>query len=435
VIIVDRALEQRAAEGRPVRAAMVGAGFMGRGVVNQIVSSTPGMELVAIANRHVDGARRAYAEAGVEEVVGVSSGRELDAAAARGRPCVTDDAFALCQSDAVDVILEATGAVEFAAGIVREAIRQGKHVVLLNAELDGTVGPYLKVLADAAGVVYTAADGDQPGVQGNLLRFVRQLGLEPLVSGNVKGLQDPYRTPETQAGFAARWGQRPTMVTSFADGTKISFEQAIVANAAGLTVARRGMGGFDFTGHVDEATSLYDVEELRRIGGVVDYLVGAKPGPGVFVYATCDDPKQRHYLNLYKLGEGPLYSFYTPYHLCHFEVPISLARAVLFHDAALAPAGAPRVDVVTTAKTDLPAGTTLDGLGGFHTYGQAERADVTLREDLLPMGLAEGCTLRRDVRKDTVLTFGDVEVPPGRIHDELRALQTEHFAGAYEGVR
>jgi predicted homoserine dehydrogenase-like protein len=136
------------------------------------------------------------------------------------------------------------------------------------------------------------------------------------------------------------------MVTSFADGTKISFEQAIVANATGMCVARRGMGGRDFRGHVDELTTHYDIDELKALGGVVDYVVGAQPGPGVFVLATHDDPKQKHLLNLYKLGEGPLYSFYTPYHLCHFEVPFSIARAVDFGDTVLAAPDGIRVEVV-----------------------------------------------------------------------------------------
>src|SRR4029453_2846366 len=185
---------------------------------------------------------------------------------------------------------------------------------------------------EAAGVVLTGCDGDQPGVQLNLFRFWRSIGLTPLVCGNVKGLQDEYRNPTTQKGFAEKWGQDPFMVTSFADGTKISFEQSIVANATDMTLAQcgmpgeeRGMRGAAHAGHVDELTTRYDVDELRALGGVVDYVVGSKPGPGVFVLATHDDPKQRHYLNLYKLGEGPLYSFYTPYHLCHFEVPLTVA--------------------------------------------------------------------------------------------------------------
>jgi predicted homoserine dehydrogenase-like protein len=156
--------------------------------------------------------------------------------------------------------------------------------------------------------------------------------------------------------------------------------------------------------------------------------VGALPSPGVFVYGTHDDPRQRHYLNLYKLGEGPLYSFYVPYHLCHFEVPVTAARAVLFGDVALQPLGGPVVDVVATAKTDLAAGTVLDALGGYHTYGEAERADVTEQQGLLPIGVAEGCRLLRDVAKDDVLGYADVELPPGRLCDSLRDRQRAHFA-------
>ena len=425
MIIVDKALQKRADEGRPIRVALVGAGFMGRGFVNQVVNSVPGMELVAICNRTRANAERAYREAGVTEWEVVDDAAGVDKAIQRGVAAITSDHRAVTEAEGVDAIVEATGNVEFGAHAVLSAIEHGKHSVLLNAELDGTVGSVLKQRADAAGVIVTGADGDQPGVQMNLVRFVRGIGLTPLVCGNIKGLQDEYRTPTTQKGFAEKWGQDPYMVTSFADGTKVSFEQAIVANATGMTVERRGMRGADHHGHVDELVSAYDVDELRAAGGYVDYVVGSKPGPGIYVLATHDDPKQRHYLNLYKLGEGPLYSFYTPYHLCHFEVPLTVARAVLFGDAALQPLGAPTVEVVTTAKQDLRAGHALDGLGGYDTYGVAETAAATASGRLLPMGVAEGCVLRRDVAKDEVLTYDDVTLPEGRLIDRLREEQAK----------
>ena len=406
---------------------MIGAGFMARGVANQIVNSTPGMVLAGIANRTPENAERAYREAGVDDIANVATEAELQAALKAGRAVVTDDPLMLARADGIDAVLEATGAVEYGAHAVLEAIDHRKHVVLLNAELDGTVGPILKVRADEAGVIFTATDGDQPGVQANLLRFVKGIGLTPLLSGNIKGLQDPYRTPTTQKAFAERWGQRPSMVTSFADGTKISFEQAIVANAFGFTVEKRGMVGRDHREHVDTGVRYYDVDALRESGGVVDYFVGSQPGPGVFVYATHDDPKQRHYLNLYKLGEGPLYSFYTPYHLCHFEVPASLARAVLLGDTVMAAAGAPRVEVITAAKRDLKAGETLDGLGEYMTYGLCETASETTRLSLLPIGVAEGCKLKRDVAKDEVISCRDVDLPAGRLIDDLRTRQARHF--------
>jgi predicted homoserine dehydrogenase-like protein len=160
---------------------------------------------------------------------------------------------------------------------------------------------------------------------------------------------------------------------------------------------------------------------------VVDYVVGSRPGPGVYVLGTHDDPKQRHYLELYKLGVGPLYSFYTPYHLCHFEVPMTVARAVLFGDATIAPEAGPQVEVVTIAKQDLAAGTVLDGLGGYDTYGEAEKASVTAAENLLPIGVAEGCRLTRDISKDEVIGYADVVLPAGRLVDELRQEQARIF--------
>jgi predicted homoserine dehydrogenase-like protein len=148
------------------------------------------------------------------------------------------------------------------------------------------------------------------------------------------------------------------------------------------------------------------------------------------VLGTHDDPVQRHYLELYKLGEGPLYCFYAPYHLCHFEVPNTVARAVLFGDAAIAPLGPPEVEVVTAAKTDLERGTALDRIGGYHAYGLCENADVAREEDLLPLGVAEGARLVRAVRRDEVLTYADVELPRGRLVDRLREEQRERFSPA-----
>ncbi len=441
MIIVDSALKKRAAENNPVRVAMVGAGAMGRGVANQIVNSVPGMRLVAIANRTLANGRRAFSEAGVgaDEVATVESLPKLNGAIAAGKYAVTEDASLLCRADGVDAILEVTGAIEFGAEVTLQAIRGGKHMISMNAELDATAGPILKRYADRAGVILTLSDGDQPGVEMNLYRFVKGIGMTPLVCGNIKGLHDPYRTPTTQKGFAEQWGQDVRMVTSFADGTKVSFEQASVANATGMTVSRRGMNRIEHNGHVDELTTRYDVDELRERGGIVDFVVGPKPGPGVFVLATQDDPQHRQYLNLYKLGQGPLYSFYTPYHLCYFEVPMSVARVVLFGDAVVQPLAGPRVEVVATAKTDLKAGDLLDAPGGYMTYGQCETAAVTAVEKLLPIGVAEGCTLTRDVAKDAVLTYADVTLPQGRLIDCLRTEQATAFdispAGASTAAR
>jgi predicted homoserine dehydrogenase-like protein len=258
-----------------------------------------------------------------------------------------------------------------------------------------------------------------------------------VLCGNIKGLHDPYRNPTTQEGFAKKWGMKAPMVTSFADGTKISFENAIVANATGMRVAKRGMYGptVETGTPIQESVNWYPLEEMLEGPGIVDYCVGAMPNPGVFVLGTTDDATEKHYLSLYKMGPGPLYCFYWPYHLCHFEVPSTVARAVFFNDAAIAPMGAPCVEVVATAKIDLEAGQTLDGIGFYMTYGLCENASVVQSERLLPMGLAEGCRLKRNIPKDQVLTYADVELPTGRLSDKLRAEQDSHFFGRAERRR
>jgi predicted homoserine dehydrogenase-like protein len=438
MIIIDTALAKRHAKGNPIRVAMVGAGFMGRGIALQICKFTKGMELVAISNRTLDKAKRAYTKADVPDVQEVNSVTELEDNIRLGKYSITEDAMLLCKAEGIDAVIEVTGAVEFGSNVALTAIRHGKHIIMMNAEVDGTIGPILKVYADKAGVVFTNADGDQPGVAMNLYRLVKGLGVKPVLCGNIKGLHDPYRNPTTQEGFAKKWGQQPSMVTSFADGSKISFEQAITANGTGMGVAKRGMHGPTVksgTWLKDCVYNLYPLEDLLEGPGIVDYVVGAEPGPGVFVLGTHNHPTQQHYLNLYKLGEGPLYLFYTPYHLCHFEVPNTVARAVLFQDAALTPLGKPYVSVITAAKKDLKAGEILDGIGHYMTYGLCENADTATEERLLPIGVAEGCVLKHDIPKDQVITYDDVILPEGRLVDRLVQEQTAYFAITDEASR
>lgn len=427
MILVDTALKERAEKGKPIRVAIVGAGFMSQGLTNQIMHSTPGMRIVGVSNRNPERALDVLRYAGCQDVVMAGTQRQFDEAVLANRPVATDDALLLARSGLVDVVVEATGSVEFGAHVVLEAFKHGKDVVLMNAEIDATIGPILQVYARKYGVILSACDGDEPGVQMNLYRWVKGLGLIPRVIGNVKGLQDPYRNPTTQKGFAERWQQNPAMVTSFADGTKISCEQAIVANATGFKVRSRGMSrGLEYRGDIMQIGKLYDIEEVRELGGIIDYVVGT-PLTKVYVLAEHPDPRQQHYLNLYKMGEGPLYSFFVPYHLVHFEVPSAIARVALFRDPLAPPIAGPVVEVCAVAKRDLKAGEVLDGYGMYMTYGEAANVDEMSSQQYLPEGLVEGCKLKRDVKKDAVLTYRDVELPPGRLADRLRAEQYKHF--------
>jgi len=429
MIIVDKALQAREEQGLPIRVGMIGAGFMGQGLTNQIVNSVHGMRMAAVYNRRPERAFHVYRYAGRDDVVSADTQSALDDAIRRGVPVVADDPFAICRSSEIDVVVDVTGSVEFGAHVILEAFQFGKPVVLMNAEVDSTIGPILRVYAKKHGTILSACEGDEPGVQMNLYRWVKGLGLIPRVIGNVKGLQDPYRNPTTQQGWAERWGQNAAMVTSFADGSKISFEQSIMANATGFQVKSRGMSrGLKYEGSIMEIQKLYDIDELRALGGIVDYTVGP-PLIKVFCLAEHPDPKQRHYLNLYKMGEGPLYPFWTPYHLVHFEAPNAIARVVLFGDEVAPPLGGPVVEVCAVAKRDLKAGEVLDEYGMYMTYGEAVNAEEMSAQRYLPEGLVEGCRLRRDVAKDQVLTYDDVELPAGRLADRLRAEQYRHFRG------
>ena len=425
MIIVDTALKQRAEAGKPIQVAMTGAGYMGKGIAAQILRKVPGMRLAGISSRRLQDGKDAYRDAGATEVRVAETVAEVEQAIRDDVFVVVEDGLLLCQAEGIDAVVEVTGDVEFGAQVTLSAVEHGKHIILMNAEVDATVGPLLKTYADKHQVVYTNSDGDQPGVIMNLLRYVESIGMRPVLAGNVKGLQDPYRNPETQRDFAARFNQKPQMVASFADGTKVSMEMAVVANATGFCVGQRGMYGKPLD-HVKNAPSLYDTDALLQ-RGQVDYVLRAEPPAGVFIIAYLDDPLQKQYLQYYKLGDGPFYVFYNPYHICTFEVPLTVARAVLFNDAAIAPVGAPQVDVVATAKRDVVAGETLDGLGGFCAYGVAENSDVTEREGLLPMGLAPGCRVIKSIKKDDVITYADVELPPGRLIDRLRQEQREVF--------
>src|SRR5215472_8434116 len=226
-MMIDVALRELEAAGRPVRVGMIGAGATGRAIALQLGTPVPGMRLVAIANRTLEHGERAFREGGFQEWRRVTSARAAEAAIEHGIPVLTDDPSVLTTCAAVDIIVEVTGTIEAAAGVVLQAFDHGKHVVLVNAELDSLVGPILKARADSAGVVVTHTDGDEPGVAMTLLRYLRLLGLRPVAAGNIKGMVNHYRTPETQRGFAEKYDQDVRKVTSFADSTKLSMEAAV----------------------------------------------------------------------------------------------------------------------------------------------------------------------------------------------------------------
>lgn len=405
-VAVDTGLREREAAGTPVRVAMIGAGATGRAIALQLGIPVPGIRLVGVANRTAAHAERTLSEAGFGEWQSAGSPADVDAAVERSVPVLTDDPSVLIASASVDVVVEVTGSIDFAASVTLEAIGHRKHVVLVNAELDSLVGPVLQARAREAGVVLTNTDGDEPGVAMSLFRYLESLGLRPVAAGNIKGMVDHYRTPETQRAFAARHDQDVRKVTSFADATKLSMEATVLANATGFRVGRRGMHGPPCDDVRDVADLLPAAEMLD--GGIVDYALGAAPHTGAFVVVHEDHPLRQRQLGYYKLGDGPFYTFYTPYHLPHIQIASTIGRAAVHGDPTVAPQGPPVCEVVAMAKRDLARGERLDGVGGFCAYGLIDNRETARADDALPIALSDGAVLQRDVAKDHVIRFADV---------------------------
>jgi predicted homoserine dehydrogenase-like protein len=427
---VDTALQEREFTRNPIRVGMVGAGATGRAIALQLGTPVPGIRLVAIANRTIAHGERAFREAGITSWSHVTSAREAEAKISQSLPVLTDDPSVLTACTAIDIIVEVTGTVEAAARVALDSFDHGKHVVLVNAELDSFIGPILKAKADKAGVVVTHTDGDEPGVAMTLLRYLRSLGLRPVAAGNLKGMVDYYRNPETQRAFAEKNDQNAWKVTSFADSTKLSMEATVLANATGFHAGRRGMYG-PACKEVREMAGLLPADQMLSTG-LVDYALGAAPYTGAFVIVHEESPLKKVQLAYYKLGDGPFYVFYTPFHLPHIQLASTIGRAVILRDPTVAPVAGPVCEVVTVAKRDLAAGEVLDGIGGFSAYGLIDNAATARAMAALPIALSEGCVMRREVSKGSVLTFDDVQRPAGRLAE---ALWCEQNALWLEGSR
>jgi predicted homoserine dehydrogenase-like protein len=424
-MMIDVALRELAAAGRPIRVGMIGAGATGRAIALQLGTPVPGMRLVAIANRTAEHGERAFREGGLQSWRHVDTAHQAEVCIGQGIPILTEDPSVLLHCGTIDAIIEVTGTIEAAVRVALTAFEQGKHLVLVNAELDSLIGPILKRKADRAGVLLTHTDGDEPGVAMTLLRYLQTLGLRPVAAGNIKGMVDYYRTPETQRSFAERHDQDVKKVTSFADSTKLSMEATVLSNATGFHVGRRGMYG-PKCGYVREIANLLPPEQMLATG-LVDYALGAAPYTGAFVIVHEDMPLKKVQLAYYKLGDGPFYVFYTPFHLPHIQIASTIGRAVIHRDATVAPLAGPVCEVLAVAKRDLKKGECLDGVGGFCTYGLIENRDVARELQNLPIGLSEGRKLCRDVAKDAVLTFDDVESTPEGLVEGLWREQNEYW--------
>lgn len=409
-------LKQREADGRPIRVGLIGAGAMGMGIALQ-VGRTPGMEIVFIGDIDLEAANEAVLKSG-RKAIGVERPGKICGDPERGCIYVTDDPVSLMGNEkmGLDALVEASNTIGPAARYCFAAIERGADVVLMNAEVDLALGPTLQEAAQKSGAILTSDAGDQHGVLKTMIEEIRLWGFDIVQAGNIKGFLNRYATPELMMEEAAKRNLSAVQCCAYTDGTKLSIEMACLANSENLLPFIPGMEG-PSAGHVSEVMNLFDFNRYGEGPGRVDYILGAEPGPGVYVVGRCDDPLQARYMDYYKMGDGPYYLFYRPYHLCHIETPRAIAEAVLYHRAVMAPDAGRVTDVYAYAKSDLGEGTEIEhGIGGSAFYGLIESVSEGDGRGGVPIAMLEGETdvlpiLRRNISKDSPLAFEDIEIP------------------------
>jgi predicted homoserine dehydrogenase-like protein len=295
---------------------------------------------------------------------------------------------------------------------------------MLNVETDVTVGYLLKRMADSADIIYTTAAGDEPGAILELYDFATSLGFDIVTLG--KGKNNPLdrsATAQKLTEQAQRQEMSPKMLASFVDGTKTMVEMTAVANATGFVPDVSGMHGPSAT--PDTLAQIFCPREdggILNNRGVVDYAVGGV-APGVFLIFTTSQPKVAKDLRYLRLGPGPYWALYRPYHLANIETPISVAQAVLYHQTTLAAKGIPIAETTAIAKKDLAEGDIIDGLGGTTVYGNIERVDIARDNRMLPLGIAEHARVLHPIAQGQTLTYDDVVLDEQSFIVHARRLQ------------
>jgi len=395
---------------RRIRLGICGMGSVGKGVLFQS-SITPAMESVAIADINVEKAIDC-ARFMAREYRIVHRQGDLQDTMREGRLAICEDASLTAAAEGLDAFIDCSTAIAEAARFDTIALETRKHLIMMNAEADLILGPYLLRVARANGVVYTSCDGDQPAAIRRLIDDIELWGFQVVMAGNIKGYLDRYVTPTSIVPEADKRGLDYRMCASYTDGTKLNIEMALVANAIGASASVPGMHG-PRTAHVRDIfdhlpfSVLWDGERP-----LVDYVLGAEPTGGVFVVGYSGNAYQQSMLAWFppKIGAAPFYLFYRPYHLCHIEAMRCVAEACLDGQALLQPSHGFRTNVFTYAKRDLRLGDTLDGIGGYACYGLIENCSDVNGDSGLPICLADGAVVNRDVAKDDRIRLSDVRM-------------------------
>lgn len=426
-LVMNKKLNQMAKENKPIKVAIVGAGKMGKGLINQM-SRINGMEPSLVINRNGEKGIKALISAGIprEEIVFTNSLKEIDFQLEKGKYVVTEYMDLAAKANGIQAVVDATGVPEVGAKLSLDAINNKKHIVMLNVEADSVVGPILHKYAEEAGVIYTGTAGDEPGAVMELYDFAVGLGFDVLAIG--KGKNNPINldaNPDTVYEEALRKELKPHMLTGFIDGTNTMIEMTCMANATGFIPDIRGGHGVE--SNIDNLTNIF---KLKEEGGIlnkykiVDYVRGI--APGVFLIFTTNLKEIHNQLEYLNMGSGPNYVLYRPYHLTSLETPNTIYEACVNNRATIAPEKGVVADTITVAKKDLKAGERLDHIGGYTVYGSIEDHVVAKDKNLVPIGLIDKNTkVLRNIKKGEFITYDMVELDTSTEIYKLRKIQEE----------
>ncbi|MSS77739.1 NAD(P)-dependent oxidoreductase [Anaerococcus sp. AGMB00486] len=406
-------LKKREEEKNPIKVGVIGAGQMGRGMIAQI-STIPGMIVTGISDLNLEAANKA------RDAFNKNLDNKVDI-------LTSTDYRDVINNDEVEVVVEATGVTEVGAKVCLESLLAKKNLVLLNVEIDITIGSIMKKLFDSAGLVYTGSNGDEPAEVVKLYEFAKAMGMEVLVAGKGKNNKlKVHANPDTSREEADRKNMNPHMLTAFQDGTKTMAEMNLLSNAIGFKPDIVGMHGIsgDLDGTVDQLKLKSEGGVLDNYG-VVEYVDGLAPGVFVIVKGQNDGVKEE--LNyLMKKGEKDRHILYRPFHLASLETPISIAKAVLNNDHSIVPLGIPVSDTVAYTKKDIKKGEIIDGIGGYCVRGVIEKHEDCMNNKHIPIGLITGDTIaKEDIPADSYLTFENTEIDTNTSVYKLRKLQDE----------
>lgn len=400
-------------QDKSIKVALIGAGLMGKGLVSQMML-VKGMIPSLVVSNKIQDAIKAYTLAGItsEDIVVARNLNDINIAMEKNKYVVTDITEYGAKANLIDVVVDATGVPNTGAKIAMSAIENEKHIVMLNIEADVVVGPILNKMAKEKGVIYTGTAGDEPGAVKEIFDFARTTGFEVLAIGKGKNNPIDYEsTPDSVREKALKSGLKPLRLCSFVDGTNTMVEMAAMANATGFIPDIRGGHG-----PITKVEDLAQVYSLKENGGIldkykiVDYAHGI--APGVFVVVTTSLDQVHSEMQFLKMGKGPNYTLYRPYHLTSLETPISIAKAHIYKEATIAPIyEKPLAEVITIAKKDLKIGERLDGIGEYTILGSVDTYEKAKKENLVPVGLINKNTVvKKNIKKGQLISYDMIEL-------------------------